>query len=195
MPSVPLMDGHLLVSVSAHRSARSRQRQMDTARNIDGHACLCHCLWTELGASFLLQLDDCEDDGHASQTNWKIKMCLWCVCVCARVCACVHVWACVPVCVCACVGVYGHVCMCVRVYTSVGVCAYVGVRVCLCVGGCACLCVPVVCVHMCMCAHVWVCVHVCVCLCVCACVCVCWCVHVCGRVCPCVGMRVGLGRL
>lgn len=180
MPSVPLMDGHLLVSVSAHRSTRSRQRQTDTAQNIDGHACLCHCLWTELGASFLLQLDDCEDDGHASQTNWKIKMCLWCVCVCACVCACVHVWACVPVCVCACVGVYGHVCMYVRVYTSVGVCAYVGgagvpvcVRVCMSV----CACGVCACVHVCACVGVCACVYACRCVCpcvgVCACVCVC----------------------
>lgn len=80
-PTVPLMDGHLLlVSISAHRSARSRQSQTDTAQSKHGHVCLCHCLWMELGASLLLWLDDYEDNVHTSQRNWKVKMCL-CMCV------------------------------------------------------------------------------------------------------------------
>lgn len=84
----------------------------------------------------------------------RVRVCVWCVCVCSRVrvfaCsrvpACLRVCACVRVCVwCACVcsrvRVCLHVCACVRVFACVR-CA------------CVCSCVHVACVRVCSCVRV-----------------------------------------
>ena len=101
----------------------------------------------------------------------SVVVCVWCVCMRARVCAracvlglCISAYVCVCVCVCvracvrACVRVCVCVCVCVRVYVRACVC------VCVCVCVCAC-----------------VCVRVCACVCACVCVCVCLRVSACVR--------------